>query len=299
MHEQSIGVDKMKEYELISSLFGDISGLFESDAQIIEIGGQKYGITCDTFSFEEDMFTDDDPLLLGHNLVAATVSDLTASGCAPAFFMHSITFANNGPTADYQWMKTLTEGISSALKSINCVLIGGDTGQAQSFSYTGIAIGSQIKSVSRIFPNIAQHLYVSGNLGDANEAILKSQSTPEFELRPMPKRMLACIDTSGGFADALWQLHELNPQFRIDVKDPPTNDIRMLFGGAGEYELLYTAADASHETEDAILVGTVTPGEKGLFLNGAEIKNSPPDPRSSSLTEYIGALEKYVYEIFG
>ncbi|GHT92588.1 hypothetical protein FACS1894122_06610 [Alphaproteobacteria bacterium] len=65
----------MKEYELIASLFKDVKDLFKSDAQIIEINGQKFGITCDTFSLEEDLFTDDDLYLLGCNLVTATVSD--------------------------------------------------------------------------------------------------------------------------------------------------------------------------------------------------------------------------------
>ncbi|GHU17361.1 thiamine-monophosphate kinase [Alphaproteobacteria bacterium] len=284
----------MKEYELIASLFKDVKDLFKSDAQIIEINGQKFGITCDNFSLEEDLFTDDNPYLLGCNLVTATVSDLTASGCKPAFFLHSMVLANN---ADYEWMKNLVAGISDTLKSIDCVLIGGDMGQAGKFSYTGIALGPQVKNVSRIFPNTFQNLYVTGNLGDANEAIVMSHPTPKFEMRSMPKTMLAGIDTSGGFVDALWQLHTLNPQFRIDVKNPPAKDFRMLFGGAGEYELLFSSSEL---VSDAIMIGTVTPNETGLFLDGVALKNPPPDPRSyTDLSKYMEAVSEMVYGLFG
>ena len=44
----------MREYELIKNLFSDIKDLFKSDAQIIEINGEKCGITCDDFSLKEE-----------------------------------------------------------------------------------------------------------------------------------------------------------------------------------------------------------------------------------------------------
>ncbi|WP_424245951.1 thiamine-monophosphate kinase [Elusimicrobium posterum] len=286
----------MNEYNLIKTLFGGTDGvkdLFKSDAQIIEINGQKWAVTCDTFSLEEDLFTSENPYLLGRNLAVATIGDLTASGAEPAFYMHSITLAKD---TKEDWIKEVARGISDILKQVNCVLIGGDMGRGASFSYTGIALGRQVKEVSRIFPPVKQNLYVTGPLGDANIAALNGAPTPEFELRKMPANMLACIDTSGGFMDALWQLHALNLNFKIEAQVSNCEDLRSLFGGAGEYELLFSAEG---EAANAIHIGTVTPNEKGVFLNGVEIKNPPPDPRGfDNLQDYIKEVSKTVYELF-
>ena len=264
----------MKEYELIKNLFSDTKDLFRSDAQIVEIVGEKWGVTCDDFSLTEDLFTDKDPYLLGSNLVIATLSDLYATGCKPSFYEHSIVFPKN---KNYKWCVELANGIKDTLRQADCTLIGGDTGQGKEFKYTGIAFGKQERDISRIFPKIEQNLYVTGNLGDANEAIVKLKPTPMFELRTLPECALSAIDTSGGFIDALWLLHELNPDFRIEVENPPCKDINYLFGGAGEYELLFTA---SEECPDAIKIGKVIPNGKGVFINGIELLTAPPDPRA-------------------
>lgn len=283
----------MKEYELIPHLFGGVKDLFRSDAQIVEVGGQKWGMTCDNFSLEEDLFSDEDPFRLGSNLVVATLSDLCASACKAAFYEHAVTFAKN---ADIRWAEELAAGIAHALAVAECKLAGGDTGCAERFSYTGIALGPQMENVSRILPPRTQNIYVSGRLGDANEAALLGTPTPEFEWRGIPQNMLACMDTSGGFMDALWQLHTLNPNFRLEVSGVPTADIRFLFGGAGEYELLYTSG---REMENAIHIGKAVFGETGVYLEGVEITSPPPDPRSyGNLKEYIADINGIVQKLF-
>ena len=264
----------MREYELIKNLFSETKNLFMSDAQIVEISGEKWGITCDDFSLCEDLFTAKDPYTLGSNLVVATLSDLYATGCKPKYYEHSMVFPKN---KNYNWCERLAHGIKDTLKLADCTLIGGDTGQGKEFKYTGIALGKQEKGISRVFPAFEQNLFVTGNLGDANEAIIKFRPTPKFELRTLPKNALSAIDTSGGFIDALWLLHEINPNFRIEVENPPCKDINYLFGGAGEYELLFTSAE---DCPDAIKIGKVTPNDKGVFINGLELQTAPPDPRT-------------------
>ena len=283
----------MNEYNLIRQLFGNVRDLFRADAQLIEIAGQKWGITCDNFSIEEDLFTMDQPQILGHNLVVATLADLVATGCKPTFYEHALTLPK---TASLSWAQTLANSIEQTLAQAGCMLVGGDMGQAEKFAYTGIALGPQQRAILRIFPNKLQKLYISGPLGDVNESVLLGQATPLLELRSLPACALAAIDTSSGFMDAVWQLHLLNPQFRIEIHNPPVKDIRFLFGGAGEYELLFTSEEPQ---EEGVCIGTVTPGLQGVYLNGKEIKNSPPDPRSFlSLKDYIQAVEKQVYELF-
>ena len=272
----------MNEYELIKNLFSDTKYLFKSDAQIVEINGQKWGITCDEFSLEEDLFTDNEPYVLGANLVVATLSDLYATGCKPCFYEHAIVFPKN---KNYKWSQELVKGIKDSLNNAGCILIGGDLGQSKKFRYTGIALGQQVNNISRIFPPVEQFLYVTGSLGDANEAILNFRPTPVFESRKLPNNALSAIDTSGGFIDSIWILHELNPNFRIDVENLPCKDVKYLFGGAGEYELIFTSKE---DKLDAIKIGRVIPNSNGVFLNGKEILDPPPSPRNyKSLFLYI------------
>ncbi len=284
----------MNEYALIRALFSNVSDLFKSDAQLIQVAGQTWGITCDSFSLEEDLFTADNPRILGQNLVTATLADLIATGCKPAFYEHTLTLPQ---TASETWARELSAGISAALDCAGCKLVGGDMGQAEKFAYTGVALGPQTRPVSRVMPLEPQNLYVSGPLGDVNESVLKRLPTPLFEPRVLPACALASIDTSSGFMDALWQLHEINPQLKLEVFNPPVKDVRYLFGAAGEYELLFTAKDP---VENGVCIGRVTPGQAGVYLNGKEIKTPPPDPRAfGALPDYIKAVEQQVYELFG
>ncbi len=287
----------MNEYKTILELFPDVKDLFKSDAQLVTIGGEVWGITCDTFSLKEDLFTADDPVLLGRNLVAATLSDLAATGCRPSFFMHAISFAKDSTG---EWNKGLADGIREALNEAGCMLVGGDTGQADDFSYTGVALGPQVREVSRVFKPVAQNLYITGIPGAANAAVLTGAPTPAFKLHGIPPGMLAGIDTSGGFADALWQLHEVNPGFRIEAMIDKVDDIRLLFGGAGEYELLFTSNDPEAERH-GMRIGMVTPsGDSALLLNGVPLTAPPPDARSfCSLSDYMIEVSKVVYELFG
>ena len=275
----------MNEYELIKNLFSNVKDLFLSDAQIIEINNEKWGITTDDFSLKEDKFSSKTPYVLGSNLVVATLSDLYATGCTPCFYEHTITFPRSTFTKrkNLEWTKEFINGINDALKLANCKLVGGDISKGKDFKYTGIALGKQENNISRVFPNIKQNLYVTGYLGDVNEAILKFKETPKFELRKLPKCALSSIDTSSGFIDALWLLHTINPNFNIEVSNPPCKNINYLFGAGGEYELLFTTSDDELENlnENYIKIGKITPLEiKGdIYLNGIKLNAPPPDPR--------------------
>lgn len=149
-----IGAYPMNEYQLIQTLFPNVPNLFETDASLIEINGEKWNMSCDSFSLEEDLFTDDNPYQPGHNFVVATLSDLIATGYQPIFYQHTLTLS---PQYNDEWNKLLATGISDTLKKYNTLLIGGDMGQSQYFAYTGIGLGKQIQNISRHIPNKKQH----------------------------------------------------------------------------------------------------------------------------------------------
>lgn len=297
---------------------------FAADAEIVEIGDSLWALTVDEFSPEEDLFGDLDPALLGHNLVTAVLSDLYACGAEPSFFMHSMVLPENA-RADF--LEQLTQGISDTLDHAGCYLLGGDLGRAENWRYTGFALGQvrPTKPLMRVLPNREQSLWITGTLGDANLAVAARQPAPLFELRREHARYIrahatGCIDTSGGLMDALWSLRMVNPTLRFEVDraalpiDPAVGEFCQasgvpvevfLFGGAGEYELLFAAEPQAIPDVEATRIATVAPSPTpGLFAGVAgqqvEIDQPPPCPRGyANQQAYIDALLQQVQDVFG
>lgn len=320
----------MSEYDVIRNLSqgfkrsGDqINGLFTCDAELVDIAGQTWGMTMDEFTPEEDLFLADDPVALGRNLAVGTLSDLYAAGIKPQFYMHSIALP---PVGADDLSKGLVEGVRQILDRTGCFLCGGDLGTAETWRYCGFGMGPAGQRVlTRILPNGAQGLWVTGTLGDANVAAMRGTQTPSFELRDTEAEYIrenatACIDTSGGFMDALWMLSELNPEmlFRFDGSALPyapevlaiasetgVPPEAALMGGAGEYELLF-ALPASYTDVpiNATKVGEVLPKKGGvIFLkdeNEVPISSAPPCPRSFlDQSEYIQKVIEAAGALYG
>ncbi|MBM4152566.1 MAG: hypothetical protein FJ220_03470, partial [Kiritimatiellaceae bacterium] len=135
----------MTEYDLIRNISmkfprsrQQLNGLFECDAELIQIGDQTWGMSMDEFSPEEDRFTSDQPEILGANLAVATLSDLFAAGIEPRFFMHALSLPKN---CSASFSDALMNGIKSILAQTDCHLLGGDLGTAETWRYCGFAMG--------------------------------------------------------------------------------------------------------------------------------------------------------------
>jgi thiamine-monophosphate kinase len=308
----------MTEYDIIRSFSQHFkrsneqqNGLFESDAELIKIGDQLWALTMDEFTPEEDLFTSENPVALGANLAVATLSDLFASGADPVWYMHSVSFAKS---VDSEFIEGLSKGINSVVDEVGCSVCGGDMGCAVTWRYCGFAMGHVLNNrpLTRKIPNEPQSLWVTGSLGDANLAALSGSATPCFELRYDESKVIrslatACIDTSGGFFDSQWMLHELNPGLRLEIDldcIPYASGLRetaasagfpiqaALLGGAGEYELLFSVPEGTQIPLDCVTcVGQVRPdGESGVYLlqNGRHtfhMTEPPPCPRDAATVE--------------
>ena len=285
----------MNEYELVRTFFGDaVPALFDSDAQFFETGGGVWGVTCDSFSAEEDGFDAADPRLFAANVVRGTLSDLAAAGCAPAFFLQAATFPRGATDA---WLAEWARGLREALDESGCRLLGGDTGEAASPSCTGIALGPRLRPLSRRLPPGPHRLWATGPFGAFNAAAAAGRPAPAIPRREPPPCAVACIDTSGGFADAAWLLHEQNPGHDFDLRAVPVvppGDPALLFGGAGEYELLFAAPPDAPAPPGCLPVGEARParGPAGLIsIEGVPLSAPPPDPRAfPDRPSYIAAV---------
>ena len=326
----------MNEYDLIRVFAEEFmrSGrfrneLFMCDAELVWIGDQLWALTIDEFSPEEDLFTSDDPEALGANLATATLSDLLAAGADPQFFMHAVSLPKDVSAA---FVTGLASGIKSVLEMADCALCGGDMGSAETWRFCGFAMGpvpdnrplthvlrgnkdDPVSGTRLGQPPSLQTLWVTGELGDANLAVIEGEATPRFELRLEEAELIrrygtACIDTSGGFMDAVWLLHTLNPgiHIEIDLEAVPlaagiaefaersgVPGEAALLGGAGEYELLFTVPVTLAESTQSELacaaatrVGTVRPdAEPGVYIcrDGKPVSVMtvpPPCPREAA-----------------
>lgn len=310
----------MNEYEMIRTIAAafprsrdQLNGLFECDAELVRIGDGVWGLTMDDFSPDEDLFTSEDPRLLGSNLAVATLSDLFAAGVEPRFFMHALSLPQK---PDGLFVDGLVQGIRGVLGRAGCALCGGDLGRAGGWRYCGFAMGrvAAKEPLTRRLPARAQLLWVTGELGDANLAALRKTPTPAFQLRmkeaeEIRRHATGCIDTSGGFMEAVWMLHAINPGLCIKIHverlplAPGLADFAAiagvppeagLLGGAGEYELLFaTPADIGYAARELFArlgiacVGEVAEEDQpGLFIcragrTIAQMTAPPPSPRST------------------
>ncbi len=327
----------MNEREIIGSLAAhclrskdQLNGLFECDAELVKIGDRIWGMTMDDFSPAEDLFSSASPGDLGANLVVATLSDLLAAGVEPQFFMHAVSLPRDVTPS---FVAGLSAGIESVLRKAGCALYGGDVGTSEDWRYCGFAMGPVVSPfpLTHRIPTEPQTLWVTGELGDANLAAFQQGPTPSFQLRlqeagAIRQYATACIDTSGGFMDAVWLLHDINPKmrFEVDVESLPlAPGVRefskkagipagaALLGGAGEYELLFTTGRTSSASDvlpglGITPVGTVEPAKTGGVhicrqSKAVSVMTSPPPcPRSvPNVTDHVKSVIEAACSLFG
>ena len=269
------------EYKLINQILKNFkrsvfhgNEFFSSDSEIIELAGKKYLITVDGYS-DEDHFRIDDPLRLGKNLTACTLSDIFACGGRPVFFCNSLTAAHSW---NDEYVNNLAKGIAEVLNECGAGFIGGDMGFCDRWNFTGIAIGESEKIVTREGAEPGSSIYITGKIGSGNfeaaSRLLEGGKGLEelFPNNPVsfPVRMKeaglvskfakCCIDTSDGLFRSLKILSEINNTGFIINNIPwygPAMDLTkilklpveiLIFGESGEYELLF-AVDEEKEKE--------------------------------------------------
>lgn len=329
----------MTERELIEALTAgfarapeQLNTTHEADAEILRFGAELWAATVDDFSAEEDLFFDAEPWLIGWNVVTATLSDLLCVGAVPRFFMPAVCIP---PELDDDFLEELTRGVREALETAGCFLIGGDVGRADCWRYVGTAFGpiSGGRPLTRRVPEGRHTLWITGPLGAANVAAAQRCPPPQFPMRLRVAEAIrelgaACTDTSGGFFDAVWNVHEATPGARIEIDlgavpmAPGVADFAAaadlpgeaaLLGGAGEYELFFAVPESCPdsvplrlEEAGARKVGSVAWGEPaGVFFRRGDSRPKamtapPPCPRAAGTVEiHLRDVAAMAMELFG
>lgn len=263
---------------LISKIFARSKNqkniLFESDSELLDIQNKLMAFNIDEYSSKEDFFSSLDPKILGYNLVAATISDLYATGSTPQYLLHAITIANNW---DNQFIETFLTGINEALNFVGAYLIGGDTSTDDDWKYTAVIFGENIRPIKRSGANVGDIIFSSNTFGAGNRQALlqllsksnqidinssesiKKLSTPKFLIQKEIFQALSqfatfAIDSSDGYFNSFKYLKKVNANigFNINCNKELIDQESLycldftklpwplfLFGSLGEYNLIF------------------------------------------------------------
>ena len=237
----------------------------ETDAEIIEVGGQLFALTTDTLFEELDRGLIIDPYATGWISVLMSLSDLSAVGATPVGILLGLNLPKE---ISKDRVKLICKGIEDCCRKHQTFILGGDTNHTDKLSISTTALGKfeGTKYLGRTPLIHDSPLYVSGTVGTGNLAAflnINNQGKDRLLLRKeaqieLGKLLLKfdgkAIDTSDGLLFTLTHLFSINEVgFSLDASlfpyAPPAPEILketgltceiLALGEVGDYELLFT-----------------------------------------------------------
>lgn len=288
------------------------NGIFESDSEILRFGDRNLLFTTDEFS-SEDMFAENDPYVLGHNIAVASVSDIYAGGGEPLFYAHSLTI---NKMFNENFLEKFYMGVSDVLKAAGVAFIGGDFGKAGEWRCCASLIGVSDRPILRSGAKTGDDIYVTGKVGGGNlQAAARiyniNAAKIKFNLRKdeaeiIRRHATSCMDTSDGLWSAVNTVSRMSetgfelfniPYIkagRLAAKLLGLPEEMLFLCECGEYELLVTAPpDISLPFYK---IGRIT--ESGKLLNGKDISGINVSAREfENMADYMKAVKKLCVEL--
>ncbi len=278
----------MRERTLIQRLLAPIAthsaarGLLDDAAVLTPPLGRDIVLTHDMLAEGIHFLTDDPPHDIAHKLVAVNLSDLAAMGARPLGLLLGLGLSAR---EDETWLTAFTAGLTQACARWSAPLLGGDTIAGLDKTVLGLTAIGQVapgQALSRFGARPGDHLYVTGNIGDAAlglavargghaDASAETRATLLARYRrPQPRLAFgaaliglatACMDISDGLlidADRLTEASRAGAT--IELASLPISraaealdaDPLTLATGGDDYELLF-AAPPTRATEVAAL----------------------------------------------
>ncbi|MFW6160922.1 MAG: thiamine-phosphate kinase, partial [Acidobacteriota bacterium] len=256
------------------------------------------------------------PFLLGRKSLNINISDIAAMGGKPAWALLGMGIPRQ--TSPW-WLQEFFEGVASAAREFDVVLIGGDTSRASKLTISITLIGEGNNIILRRGARPGDGVYVSGNLGDAHQGlmILKKEPQPgskdwrayfiEKFLDPVPQIALArelsrkklassMIDTSDGLSTDLRHLCDESGCGAEIYKNllPVSSELKknqkrwswFALHGGEDYQLLLTVPRQKEETIEKLQkkfpltrIGRII-REKNIYLVIDKGKKIPLSPKT-------------------
>lgn len=237
---------------------------------------------------------------VGHQALAANLSDLAAMGARPAGFTLSLAAP---PDLEVRTVLDVVRGLLSVGARVGCPLVGGNVTRARQTSLHITALGTvrRGRALLRSSARPGDRLFVTGVLGAAALARRRAARSGRLRHRSEPRIAAglalarlqscgACIDVSDGFsADLQHLLTASQAGAEVDFSALPrprgfeaacralhVRPERLLLAGGEDYELLFTlrpGAPAVGRLEARLgapvtAIGVVTSRSRGVAWKG-------------------------------
>jgi thiamine-monophosphate kinase len=276
-------------------------GIGDDAALLRPSAGMELAVSTDLLLEGTHFRAGADARKLGHKALAVNLSDMAAMGAAPRW----ATLALALPAADEAWLEGFSRGFFALAARFGVELIGGDTTRGPlSICVTILGEVPSGLALFRAGARPGDDVWVSGQLGGAALALAQpdvaavagrlDQPEPRVELGERLRGIAsAAIDISDGFAQDLGHVLERSgvgamvefeslprPVELRELKDEKLQ-ARLVLSGGDDYELLFTAPQASRgeiealSTELALAlsrVGSIQSGEPRLRVVDAQGK---------------------------
>lgn len=226
---------------------------------------------------------------VGWKAVAVNVSDVAAMGGTPVAAVLSVVV----PPEPAGLAPALLEGAAEAAGELACPLVGGDTTSGSQLVVSVAVLGHAppAGAVLRSGARPGDTVFVTGALGAARRAVLlladgvePSPRLADRLHRPRPRvaegaaaagaGATAMIDLSDGLGTDLGHVcDESGVGVRVDAASVPVAegaDLDDALVGGDDYELCFTAADASRVAEAFLRAGVDAPTAAGVIVEGGE-----------------------------
>jgi len=263
--------------------------------------------SVDTLVWETDVPPGMTARQAGWKAVTAAVSDLAAKGARPRYILLSLSI---NPSTEFNDFVELITGAQEAAKKYGASIAGGDINETSSPSISVTALGSSEKLLSRVGTCPGDMLACTGLFGKTFAGLHAAMNSRPVEqvlseavYFPVARvdegvalagcgGVSACIDSSDGLAESLYQLSELNrvgfmvESLPIDSTaqkycvDNMLDVVEAVFYGGEEYELVLTVKPGCRNfVENAlerlggrvVWIGSVIE-EQGVFYRGKPVE---------------------------
>lgn len=162
----------MDEFGIIAKYFAPLAGEgafgLTDDAAILKSRlGQELVVTTDAIAEGVDFFGFDPPHTIAQKALRVNLSDLTAKGAEPAFYLLNLTLPAS-ITPD--WLAGFADGLARDQKQFGIALLGGDTSATDgplSIAVTAFGFVPESRMVKRSGARVGDDVYVTGTIGDS------------------------------------------------------------------------------------------------------------------------------------
>lgn len=238
------------------------------DGAVVNVGGEQYVLVQDAMvehvHFE---FSFLDPYYVGKKAIDVNISDVLSMGALPLYYLVTIGVPRPITSGD---IERLYKGMGDASKSLNIILLGGDTVGSDTFFIDVSMVGKLVtkKYLGRDKARKGDLIAVTGHLGEAAYGLyllqkgIKEKGSTRFLKRFMDpqspyalwKELIksditdAMMDISDGLMiDLERMMSESGKAARIHLESVPVPDIlrkkdmeKLALTGGEDYQMLFT-----------------------------------------------------------